>query len=117
MNHQKFVSYLQSNHTNLEITNNYIKGVWKCNNVDYLILETDEDGAFYLLTYEKEVKRYEGIYIVVYNNKDDKYYIFKTNDIDFRICIDQKFEMVVKDKNMYEKLYLFEVQDLIRRVI
>jgi hypothetical protein len=54
---------------------------------------------------------------VVYNNKDDKYYIFKTNDIDFRICVDQKFEMVVKDKNMYEKLYLFEVQDLIRRIV
>lgn len=89
--------------------------------VEYLILEADEDGAFYLVTYEKEARRYEGNYIVVYErkNNEDKYYMFRTSDIDFRICVEQRFEMVVKtnDKTIYEKVYLFEVQDLIRRVI
>ncbi|MDD4804033.1 MAG: hypothetical protein PHN69_02565 [Candidatus Pacebacteria bacterium] len=118
LNHQKFISYLQLNHLDLQVTNNYIKGVWKGKIVEYLILDANENGEFFLLTYEKEVKRYEGNYIVVYEQKEDKYYMFRTSDIDFRICVEQKFQMVVKeDKNMYESLYLFEVQDLVRRVI
>ena len=115
MNYQKFLSYLGTSHTKIKMTGNYVEGVWKGLEVQYLILEIDEDGAFYLLAFDKQINRYEGTYVAVYDGIN--YNIFKTSELDFRICVEQRFEAIIKDKKQYEKLYLFEVKDLIRRIV
>ena len=111
----KFVDYINTTHTNVTHTRNYISGTWKGREIDYLITECDTNNCFNLIVFDKKIKRFEGTYIVVYNN--DNFHIVKTTDIDNLVCLEHRYEAIMISNKEYEQIRFDDIRDIIRRII
>jgi hypothetical protein len=112
----KLFEYLGSIYTNIKTdVKDMIFGEWEDDEYCHYLLRCDEDGAFYIPVINHSLERYDGDYYVIHNFGN--YYIFSRRDMDEAIVLDHLYETVFIDKEEYEKVYLNDIIDRVRKVI
>jgi hypothetical protein len=114
---QKLLSIIKATHTEVkEYGNDYITGVYKDVEYQYLIYNVNECTAFYIKVFDgKKIDLYDGFYTVLFY--ENKYNLIKTQELSEFIMFEKKYEAVVIDGIEYQKLYFDDIKHLIRKVI